>query len=410
MPPSSKAFVNPIPTKSSGCPPAQTNVFDGRHVHSLCPQSLTGLPRQPASPPVFTFPPPPLRLGNLVISPPIILAPMAGVTNYTFRNLCRPYGAALYISEMVLASSVLSNRAEGRVSFGPQEPVRSVQLYSTDAGEAAAAADLLIHRDAVEHIDLNFGCPAPKVLRKGGGAALAANLDKLRAITTRVVEVGGKCGVPVTAKMRAGLSEGELTYETEGRVLEECGVAAISMHARTAAEMYARGAGRRGWGRIRRLVDIVDVPVIGNGDVFTAKDAVEMVRETGSSGVMIGRGCLGRPWLFRDLREGFEGGTVRVSVPEFEEVRRVMMAHVEEGTRWGEGHGRGLIAMRKWFGWYWKGYTGLPEGWVARMCQANSLEELKRVVAEFGGEGVGFEMAEITGERGKVGGGKGTER
>lgn len=329
---------------------------------------------------------------------------MAGVTNYPFRRLCRSYGAALYISEMVLASSVLSNRPDARISFGPDEHPRSAQLYSTDAGEAAAATETLINCHAVAHIDLNFGCPAPKVLRKGGGAALAADERRLRAIVSAVVDVARRCGVPVTAKLRAGLSETELTYERAGRVLEECGVAAVALHARTVEEGYERGAARRGWGRIARLVRTLDVPVIGNGDIFTAGDAVEMVRETGARGVMIGRGCLGRPWLFGDLRRGLEGKGVGICVPGFDEVRRVLMQHVEEGVRWGEGGEKGVVtAMRKWFGWYWRGYTGLPERWVRTMCEVETVEKLREVLWGFDGVGVEVDMKIVVGEREKVG-------
>lgn len=329
---------------------------------------------------------------------------MAGVTNYPFRKLCRSYGAALYVSEMVLASSVLSNRPDARVSFGPDEHLRSAQLYSTDAGEAAAAAEILITHHAVTHLDLNFGCPAPKVLRKGGGAALASDERKLRVIVSAVVDIARRYEVPVTAKLRAGLSEAELTYERAGRVLEECGVAAVALHARTVEEGYERGAARRAWGRIGRLAHLLHVPVIGNGDVFTAEDAIAMVRKTGARGVMIGRGCLGRPWLFGDLRRGFDGESVGVCVPDFKEVRRVLMWHVTEAVRWAEGEKRRVVmAMRKWLGWYWQGYTGLPEGWLRRICGVESLEQLSHILWEFDGIGVGIDFGVVVGERGKVG-------
>lgn len=352
---------------------------------------------------------PPLDLGpNLSIPLPVILAPMAGVTNYPFRKLCRTYGAALYVSEMVHAATVQSGHTNARVRFGPDEALRSAQLYATDPTVAANAAQILIERDAVHHIDLNFGCPAPKVLRRGGGAAIPANEHLLRDITTAVVNVARGYQVPVTAKMRAGINDTHMTYARAGQVLQECGVAAVTLHARTAEERYDSGRGRAGWMRIRHLSQLIDVPVIGNGDVFTAKDALDMVRKTGAAGVAIGRGCLGRPWLFRDLHQAFEHGLAEdVFVPAFEEVRDVMTRHVAEVVVWAQGDGvseeMAIRSMRKWFGWYWRGYSGLPGDWVKRMCAVCSLQELEEVVGAVDGKDVGFVLGEIVAERGKVG-------
>lgn len=351
---------------------------------------------------------PALRLDTLVVSPPVILAPMAGVTNYPFRKLCRTYGAALYVSEMVLATSVLSGHSDGRLRFGPDETLRSAQLYATDPSVAGAAAEILIERDGVKHIDLNFGCPAPKVLRRGGGAAIPANEILLRNMASAVVEVARPRRVPVTAKMRTGLSESQLTYAHAGQVLQDCGVAAVTLHARTAKQMYNTGGGRRGWKYIRELRELLDIPVVGNGDVFTAQDALDLVRETGAAGVAIGRGCLGRPWLFRDLREAFRTGRgSMISVPGFEEVRQTMMKHIEEAVQWmaldGVEETAAVKSMRKWFAWYWRGYEGLPDDWVGQMCKVDTIALLREVVQSVDGDSVGYALEEIVKERGKVG-------
>lgn len=359
------------------------------------------------TPPLSTLPSV-LRLGDLNISPPVVLAPMAGVTNYPFRKLCRKYGAALYVSEMVLASSLLSGKENGRLRFGQDEHLRSAQLYGTDPSHIAEAARILIEEHHVKHIDLNFGCPAPKVLRQGGGAAVAANTDLLRRIASSAVNVASPYGVPVTAKMRAGLSDSNLTYLNAGQVLQECGVAAITLHTRTAKEMYSTGTGRTNWKRIRHLQQILEIPVIGNGDVFTADDAVDMLRETGAAGVAIGRGCLGRPWLFRDLCEALETGrTDLISTPGFEDVQDTLLGHVRDAIDWmvddDVDEGSALKSMRKWFGWYWRGYKGLPCDWTTRMCQAATLQELENIMRSFDGKGVNCAINEVVTERGKVG-------
>lgn len=350
----------------------------------------------------------PLNIGDLVISPPVVLAPMAGVTNYPFRKLCRSYGAALYVSEMVLASSVVAGRENGRVRFGSDEKIRSAQLYGTDPSTIGAAIETLIERNGVRHVDLNFGCPAPKVLRRGGGAAIPENSELLKKIATAAVEAARGHEVPVTAKMRAGLSDSKFTYLTAGQVLQDCGIAAVTLHARTAKQMYDTGGGRAGWSRIRKLRELLEIPVVGNGDVFTAQDALDLLRETDAAGVAIGRGCLGRPWLFRDLREAFRTGCAdRISVPGFEEVRFTMMTHVREAIEWmsvdNVQETPALKSMRKWFGWYWRGYVGLPEDWTARMCQAETFQQLHEVLDSFDGSDVGYSLEEVVKERGKVG-------
>lgn len=300
---------------------------------------------------------------------------------------------------MLHASYFLANRA--RPSFAPGE-TRSKQLYGTDAGTLSAAAARLVRDHRVRHIDLNFGCPAPKILRKGGGAAVPADTPRFRDIVGAVVARAP--GVAVTVKLRAGYG-GMETFLDAGRVAQECGCVGVILHARMAEEGYDRGLGRSGWWRIARLVREVDVPVFGNGDVFTGLDAVEMVRETGCAGVVVGRGCLGRPWLFDEIREAFKGGEEGVCIPRFEDVVRVMVQLVEEVVEYSRGCGmderRAVKAARKWYGWFLQGYVG-TEGLVESFKQAETLDEMQRAVGEFSGA-VSIDEAAVIRERGKLG-------
>ncbi|MGL4743893.1 MAG: tRNA dihydrouridine synthase DusB, partial [Dermatophilaceae bacterium] len=267
---------------------------------------------------------PPLRIGRHVIESPVVLAPMAGITNRAFRRLCREYGTAgsaaggasgascLYVSEMVTSRALVERSPETMrlVTHDPDEHPRSVQLYSVDPVTAGQAARLLVTEDRADHIDLNFGCPVPKVTRKGGGAALPWKTELFRGIVRAVVREAAPYDVPVTVKMRIGIDADYLTYLDAGRAAEAEGVAAVALHGRTAAQAYS---GSASWDAVARLKDAVrSVPVLGNGDIWSAQDALEMVRRTGCDGVVVGRGCLGRPWLFTDLAAAFAGSPTRV--------------------------------------------------------------------------------------------------
>ena len=251
--------------------------------------------------------PEPLTLGSIVVDPPVVLAPMAGVTNAPFRRLCRRYGGGLYVSEMVTARALIEGNAKTArmVTFAPDEVPRSLQLYGTDPSVLGEAVRRLVAEDRVDHLDLNFGCPAPKVTRRGGGAALPVKRRLLAAIVRACVAAASPYGVPVTMKFRMGVRDDLLTFLDAGRIGADEGVAALALHARTAEQLYA---GRARWAAIGELKAAQpDLPVLGNGDIWEAADAVEMVAETGCDGVVVGRGCLGRPWLFADLAAVFAG-------------------------------------------------------------------------------------------------------
>src|SRR3954466_1121435 len=245
-----------------------------------------------------------LQLGNLTIDTPVVLAPMAGITNAAYRRLCAEQGAGLYVCEMITSRGVVERDRHtlDMLVFDELEAVRSVQLYGTDPAYVGKATEILCAEYGVAHVDLNFGCPVPKVTRKGGGGALPWKRTLLGEILTQAVAAAAPYDVPVTMKTRKGIDDEHLTYLDAGRIAQESGCAAIALHGRTVAQAYS---GAADWDAIGRLVEHVDIPVLGNGDIWEAADALRLVQETGAAGVVVGRGCLGRPWLFRDLAAAF---------------------------------------------------------------------------------------------------------
>lgn len=321
----------------------------------------------------------PLRLGDLVVPTPVVLAPMAGVTNLAFRQLCAEQGAGLYVCEMITSRGIVERiqKTFDMLRFAPSERVRSVQLYGVDPGVMAEATRILCGELGVHHVDLNFGCPVPKVTRKGGGGALPWKRDRLGAILGATVAAAAPYGVPVTVKTRLGIDSDHLTFLDAGRIAADTGCAAIALHARTVAQAYS---GQAQWDRIAELVAAVDIPVLGNGDIWEAADALAMVDRTGCAGVVIGRGCLGRPWLFRDLAAAFAGRPT-TELPTLGEVARVVRRHGELLAKL-FGEWRGLTDLRKHMAWYFKGFPvggevrrGLAtissfadlDGWLARL-------------------------------------------
>ncbi|MGI9156719.1 MAG: tRNA dihydrouridine synthase DusB [Marmoricola sp.] len=294
-----------------------------------------------------------LTLGSLRVDTPVVLAPMAGITNAAYRRLCREQGAGLYVCEMITSRGLVEGDATTRsmLVFDETEDVRSVQLYGTDPSYVGRATEILCGEYGVSHVDLNFGCPVPKVTRKGGGAALPWKRNLLGRILEQAVAAGERYGVPVTMKTRRGIDEDHLTFLDAGRIAQDTGVAAIALHGRTAIQGYS---GEADWSSIAELVRHVDIPVLGNGDIWEASDALRMVEQTGAAGVVVGRGCLGRPWLFRDLAVAFAGEQV-ATLPTLGEVRAVMHRHAELlCTHMGEE--RGCKEFRKHVPWYLKGF------------------------------------------------------
>lgn len=325
----------------------------------------------------------PLRIGGFIPAAPVVLAPMAGVTNAPFRAMCRHFAPGLiYVNEMVMATAVVHKNAKTDVmmTFGADEHPRSLQVYGSDPVMLGEAIRTLCDAGRVDHIDMNFGCPAAKVTRRGGGAAVPAKPNLLRAILRSAVAAAAPYGVPITIKFRKGLYDSLLTHVTTGRIAAEEGVAAIALHARTAEQHYA---GDADWQAIAELKQAVpEIPVLGNGDIWEAADAVRMMRETGCDGVVVGRGCLGRPWLFRDLFDALAGRTVQPP-PALGEACAVMADHARLLADHYVGHGGEDMAMRtfrKHTSWY---LTGYPVGSEARrrFGMVSSLTELEDLIA-----------------------------
>lgn len=296
---------------------------------------------------------PGLTLGRLHVETPVVLAPMAGITDAAYRRLCREHGAGLYVCEMV-TSRGLVERDPATLELllaDPDETVRSVQLYGTDPAYVGKATEILCAEYGVHHVDLNFGCPVPKVTRRGGGGVLPWKTRLLGEILESAVRVAAAYDVPVTMKTRKGIDDRRLTYLDAGRVAQDTGCAAIALHGRTVAQAYS---GAADWSAIGDLAAAVDIPVLGNGDIWEAGDALRMVEETGAAGVVVGRGCLGRPWLFRDLAAAFAG--VRVAtMPTLGEVASMMRRHAELLVLH-RGEERGCKEFRKHVSWYLKGF------------------------------------------------------
>ncbi|MCZ7460383.1 tRNA dihydrouridine synthase DusB [Streptomyces sp. WMMC940] len=316
-----------------------------------------------------------LSIGPHAVQPPVVLAPMAGITNAPFRTLCREFsgGKGLFVSEMITTRALVERNEKTMqlIHFDASETPRSIQLYGVDPVTVGKAVRMIVDEGLADHIDLNFGCPVPKVTRKGGGSALPYKRNLLRAILAEAV--GNAGDLPVTMKMRKGIDDDHITYLDAGRIAVDEGVTAIALHGRTAAQHYG---GTADWDAIARLKEHVpEIPVLGNGDIWSADDALRMMRETGCDGVVVGRGCLGRPWLFGDLVSAFEGSGA-FARPSLREVADVMVRHARLLGEWIGDESRGVIDFRKHVAWYLKGFAVGSE-MRKRLAVTSSLEELR---------------------------------
>ncbi len=322
----------------------------------------------------------PLKLGRFVIDPPVVLAPMAGITNAAFRQLCREQGAGLYVCEMVMTRALVERnpKTERMITFGPAERPRSVQFYGVDPVTVRKAVERVVDEDLADHVDLNFGCPVPRVTRKGGGSALPWKRRLFGQIVHSAVIAAEPAGVPVTVKMRTGIDDDHLTYLEAGRIAQDSGATWVALHARTAAQRYS---GTADWDSIAALKQSLDIPVLGNGDVWEADDALRMMRETGADGVVVGRGCLGRPWLFADLAAAFAGRSERRVLPTLGEVARVMRRHAELLVAARGSECEAVTDFRKHVAWYLKGFAVGSQVRQA-MAMASSLTELDDLLSK----------------------------
>ncbi|HWL61082.1 MAG TPA: tRNA dihydrouridine synthase DusB [Microbacteriaceae bacterium] len=345
---------------------------------------------------------PKLRIGPIELDSPVVLAPMAGITNMPFRRLCAEYGDGLYVTEMITTRAIIARnpRTMQLIEHHPEERVRSIQLYGVDAETVAESVRILVAEDRVDHIDLNFGCPVPKVTRKGGGAALPWKTDLFASILSATVAAAGE--VPVTIKMRKGIDDEHLTYLEAGRIAEDLGVQAVALHARTCAQHYS---GHADWSAIAELkAAITSIPVLGNGDVFDGEDARRMMAETGCDGVVVGRGVLGKPWLFSELQAAITGRGPGKLEPDLGFVARAFRRHAELTADFLGDESRACRDMRKHVAWYFKGY---PVGGEtrARLATVDSLADIDAALAELDWSAA-YPGAAAEGERGRQGGPK----
>ena len=313
----------------------------------------------------------------MVLDTPVVLAPMAGITNSAFRTLCREQGAGLFVSEMVTARALIERHPETMrlITPGEGESPRSVQLYAVDPKVVGLAINMLMEENLADHIDLNFGCPVPKVTRRGGGSALPYKRKLFAEIVNASVKAAAPFGVPVTVKMRVGIDPEHPTYLEAASAAADAGVAWVALHARYASQMYE---GKADWSVIAKLVEHLaptGVPVLGNGDIWSGADGVRMVEETGCAGVVVGRGCLGRPWLFADLVSAFNGESNRAQ-PTLFEVREIMYRHAELLVTFFESEDRALRDLRKHMAWYLKGFSVVRE-LRAQFGMVSTLVELR---------------------------------
>ena len=352
-----------------------------------------------------------LVLGSHQIPVPVVLAPMAGVTNQAFRRLCREFGPGVYVSEMVTARALLERNSETlrMCAFDSDETPRSLQLYGTDPATVAAAVKLVIAEDLADHVDLNMGCPVPKVTRKGGGAALPWKIDLFAAIMSAAVaaaretsEAHGRERVPVTVKMRMGIDVDHLTYLDAATAAAEAGVAWVALHARTAQQLYGGHADRRAIATLVEHLRNSEAVVLGNGDIWSAADAVAMVADTGCAGVVVGRGCLGRPWLSGQLAAAFLGHPIPAD-PGLAEIADIMRRHCGYLVEI-LGADRGPRDFRKHVSWYLKGFS-VPHHIRVGLAHVHSEAELAALLAEIDLEQP-FPAAAGRNPRGRTSGGR----
>lgn len=297
-----------------------------------------------------------LKIGSVVIDPPVVLAPMAGVTDQAFRLLCKHYGCGLVYTEMVSDQAIIHGNRRTRAMLEVDDAERpvSIQLFGSDPdlmGKAAA----IVAEYRPDIIDINMGCPAPKIVRNGEGAALLRNLDLAVRIADAVVRA---VKIPVTVKMRSGWDDDSIVAVELARRMQEAGAAAVALHGRTRTQFYS---GNADWELIRRTAANLAIPLIGNGDVDSAARALEMFDRTGCAGVMIGQGALGNPWIFRQAAAALAGNsTAAAAPPPLAERFAVINEHLEAQVRQC-GEERGIKEMRKHLAWYFKGLPGAAQ-------------------------------------------------
>ena len=313
-----------------------------------------------------------MRIGNVTLDNNIILAPMAGVTDLPFRLLCKEQGAGLLCMEMVSAKAIYYNNknTEALMEIDERECPVSLQLFGSDADIMSEMAKK-IEEKPFDILDINMGCPVPKVAGNGEGSALMKNPELVREIVSKVVKAIEK---PVTVKIRKGFDESHINAVEIAKIIEDCGAAAVAVHGRTREQYYS---GKADWDIIRQVKEAVSIPVIGNGDVTGPESAKKMIEETGVDGIMIGRAARGNPWIFGQIKEYLETG-VLPQKPGLEEVREMMLRHAKMQLEC-KGEYTGIREMRKHVSWYTAGYPNSAR-LRAKVNEVETFEQLEELL------------------------------
>jgi nifR3 family TIM-barrel protein len=308
---------------------------------------------------------------------PLILAPMAGVSEAPFRQICRGMGADVVLSEFLSSEAIrrrIRNTLEGAEFEAVERPI-GIQIYGADPNAMAEAAGLITEHYRPEFIDINFGCPVKKVVQRNGGSGCLRDMDLVQRIIRAVI---GATHLPVTVKTRSGWNDELRDPVSIARRMEEAGARAFTLHARTRTQMFS---GKANWDEIARVVEALEIPVIGNGDILAAEDLVRMRDHTGCAGIMIGRGAFGNPWLFRDGRARLEGRAAPAA-PGAAERFRVALAHARLAVRLQGDTRKTVIEFRKHLGWYTKGLHGASD-LRQRLFQIESIAEAEANFLEY---------------------------